>query len=122
MSEALNYLKKEIKERNGKVFLGFVHPTLYGPLRNLNFVLETSDPISLDKYIINPTKDIVSDIWKETMLATQLMVLPWEMIKDCEIKPQTFSSIKDSESYIRKKLKDNKPKDTDLFYYRLGKI
>jgi hypothetical protein len=122
MSEALNYLKKEIKEKNGKVFLGFVHPTLYGPLRNLNFILETSDPISLDKYITNPTKDIVSDIWKETMLATQLMVLPWEMIKDCEIKPQTFSSIKDSESYIRKKLRDNKPKDTDLFYYRLGKI
>lgn len=123
MSESLNCLKEEIKKRNGKVFLGFVHTSVYGPLRNLNFILETSNPIELDKYITNPQKSIAEDVWKETMLATQLMVLPWEMIKDCEIKPQTFSSTKDSETYIRKRLKDNKPKNTsDPFFYRIGTL
>jgi len=70
--ETLNSLKKELEVLGGKVFLGFVHPTLYGPVRNLNFILEGPNPEFLDKYLTDPQKDIVIDVWKETMMATQL--------------------------------------------------
>jgi hypothetical protein len=121
--ETLNSLKKELEVLGGKVFLGFVHPTLYGPVRNLNFILEGPNPEFLDKYLTNPQKDIVIDVWKETMMATQLMVLPWEMSLTCEINPPTFKTIKESEIYIRKKLADNKQKNiNDPFFYRKGTI
>jgi hypothetical protein len=121
--ETLNSLKKELEILGGKVFLGFVHPTLYGPVRNLNFILEGPNPEFLDKYLTNPQKDIVVDVWKETQMATQLMVLPWEMSLTCEINPPTFKTIKESEIYIRKKLADNKQKNiNDPFFYRKGTI
>jgi len=121
--ETLNSLKKELEVLGGKVFLGFVHPTLYGPVRNLNFILEGPNPEFLDKYLTDPQKDIVVDVWKETMMATQLMVLPWEMSLTCEINPPTFKTIKESEIYIRKKLADNKQKNiNDPFFYRKGTI
>ena len=121
--ETLNSLKKELEILGGKVFLGFVHPTLYGPVRNLNFILEGPNPEFLDKYLTDPQKDIVIDVWKETMMATQLMVLPWEMSLTCEINPPTFKTIKESEIYIRKKLADNKQKNiNDPFFYRKGTI
>ena len=121
--ETLNSLKRELEVLGGKVFLGFVHPTLYGPVRNLNFILEGPNPEFLDKYLTDPQKDIVIDVWKETMMATQLMVLPWEMSLTCEINPPTFKTIKESEIYIRKKLADNKQKNiNDPFFYRKGTI
>jgi hypothetical protein len=121
--ETINSLKKELEVLGGKVFLGFVHPTLYGPVRNLNFILEGPNPEFLDKYLTDPQKDIVIDVWKETMMATQLMVLPWEMSLTCEINPPTFKTIKESEIYIRKKLADNKQKNiNDPFFYRKGTI
>jgi hypothetical protein len=121
--ETLNSLKKELEVLGGKVFLGFVHPTLYGPVRNLNFILEGPNPEFLDKYLTNPQKDIVVDVWKETQMATQLMVLPWEMSLTCEINPPTFKTIKESEIYIRKKLADNKQNNlNDPFFYRKGTI
>jgi hypothetical protein len=121
--ETLNSLKRELETLGGKVFLGFVHPNLYGPVRNLNFILEGPNPEFLDKYLTDPKKDIVIDIWKETQMATQLMVLPWEMSLTCEINPPTFKTIKESEVYIRKKLADNKQKNlNDPFFYRKGSI
>jgi len=121
--ETINSLKKVLEVLEGKVFLGFVHPQLYGPVRNLNFILEGPNPEFLDKYLTNPQKDIVIDVWKETMMATQLMVLPWEMSLTCEINPPTFKTIKESEIYIRKKLADNKQKNiNDPFFYRKGTI
>ena len=121
--ETINSLKKVLEVLGGKVFLGFVHPQLYGPVRNLNFILEGPNPEFLDKYLTDPQKDIVIDVWKETMMATQLMVLPWEMSLTCEINPPTFKTIKESEIYIRKKLADNKQKNiNDPFFYRKGTI
>jgi hypothetical protein len=121
--ETINSLKKVLEVLGGKVFLGFVHPTIYGPVRNLNFILEGPNPEFLDKYLTDPQKDIVIDVWKETMMATQLMVLPWEMSLTCEINPPTFKTIKESEIYIRKKLADNKQKNiNDPFFYRKGTI
>jgi hypothetical protein len=121
--ESFEILKNELKVLGGKVFLGFVHPTLYGPVRNLNFILEGPNPEYLDKWLRDGEKKIIVDVWKETMMATQVMVLPWEMSLTCEINPPTFKSIKEAEAYIRKKLSDNKEKNSeDPFFYRRGTI
>ncbi len=123
MTKELDYLRKEIQNLGGKVFIGFVHVNLYGPLRNLNFILENPNPEYLDKYLSDPRKKIVEDVWKETMLATQTMVLPWEMSLTCEIDPPTFGSLKSAEAYIRQKLEDNKEANIqDPFFYRKGTI
>jgi hypothetical protein len=123
MSKELDYLRKEIQNLGGKVFIGFVHPTLYGPVRNLNFILENPNPEYLDKWLTQQEKRITVDVWKETMMATQAMVLPWEMSLTCEITPPTFGSIKEAEAYIRQKLEDNKQKNLDdPFFYRKGTI
>ena len=123
MSDQLEYLKNEIKNLGGKVFLGFVHQSLYGPLRNLNFILENPNPEYLDHFLLNGQDKIVTDVWKETMLATRLMVLPWEMTYTTEITPPSFASLKEAQAYIRKKLQDNKQKNIDdPFFYRKGTI
>jgi len=121
MSKELETLKNEIKNLDGKVFLGFVHTQVYGPVRNLNFVLESPNPEYLDKYLSEPQKDIIVDVWKETMMATQIMVLPWEMSLTAETNPPSFKTIKEAEFYIRGILKTNNPKqDSDPFFYRKG--
>jgi hypothetical protein len=121
--ESFNTLKKELEVLGGKVFLGFVHPTLYGPVRNLNFILEGPNPEYLDKYLRDGQKKILIDVWKETMMATHVMVLPWEMSLTCEINPPSFKTLKEAEVYIRKKLEDNKQKNIDdPFFYRKGTI
>ena len=57
------------------------------------------------------------------MMATQLMVLPWEMSLTCEVNPPSFKTLKEAEVYIRKKLEDNKQKNIDdPFFYRKGTI
>jgi hypothetical protein len=119
--ESFDTMKNELKVLGGKIFLGFVHPTLYGPVRNLNFILEGPNPEYLDKYLRDGQKKILIDVWKETMMATHVMVLPWEMTLTCEVNPPTFKSIKEAETYIRETLKRNKPKnESDPYFYRKG--
>ena len=118
--EQFHYLKQEIKNLKGKVFISYVHASLYGPLRNLNFILENPDPSELHKYLKEGWEQIGIDIWKETMMATQPMVMPWEMTLTAEKPPQVFKSIKAAEFHIRTLLKANKSMTEDPFYYRLG--
>ena len=118
--EQFEHLKKEIKNLNGKIFISFVHPGLYGPLRNLNFILENPDPVELNKYLKEGWHRIVEDIWKETLMATQPMVMPWEMTLTAEKTPKVFKTIKDAETHIRHLLKIGISMTQDPFYYRLG--
>lgn len=120
-SEQFEFLQKELKNLGDKVFISFVHPHFYGPMRNLNFILETSDAVALEKYLLEGWEKIVVEIWEETMMSTQPMILPWEMTVTAEITPSVFKTIKEGEDHIRKLLKKNKSKkDYGPFYYRLG--
>lgn len=120
-SKEFGHLEKELKNLGGKVFISFVHPGLYGPLRGLNFILDGVTAEELDRYLQNGWEDIGVEIWKETMLATRPMVLPWEYSFTAEKNPKTFKSIKEAEVHIGTVLKKNKSLNTkDPFYYRLG--
>ena len=79
MSKELETLKNEIKNLDGKVFLGFVHTQVYGPVRNLNFVLESPSPEYLDKYLSEPQKEeepLVTEIVFPVLLSRTWAMMP----------------------------------------------
>jgi len=120
-AEQFEFLKKELKNLGGKIFISFVHPHFYGPMRNLNFILETSDPQGLEKYLLDGWEKINLHIWEETMMSSLPMVMPWEMTVTAEIPPKVVKSIKEGEEHIKSMIEKNKKKkDYDPFYYRLG--
>ena len=118
------HLQKELKSLQGKVFIGWVHQTVYGPLRNLNFILEGLSAEEIENFLVDGFRPTHLKIWEHTMLQTVPMVLPWEMVYTAEIKPKVFKSIKEAETHISQTLEKNLKrieKDKDpLFFYRIG--
>jgi hypothetical protein len=118
------HLEKELKSLHGKVFIGWVHQPVYGPLRNLNFILEGLSAEEIENFLLNGFQPTHLKIWEHTMLQTYPMVLPWEMVYTSETKPKVCKSIKEAESHILQTLEKNKArieKDKDpAFFYRLG--
>lgn len=144
--DAIQEIKKMQAEANGKVFIGFVHG-IYGPLRGLNFIIdgitperimdlidEASEPNSMEvvtfkmeqaKKGLPPKdiKDLITQIWLQSQLATLPMILPFEMVKEAETKPIEVTTINQGMIAVHKKLKENKAQaEKDFYYYRLGKI
>ena len=144
--DTIREIKKMQAEANGKVFIGFVH-SIYGPLRGLNFILdevsperimdfidEASEPSSMDVVTLKmeqakkglpprDTKDLITQIWTQSQLATLPMVLPFDMVKESETKPDVFTTINQGMIAVHRKLKENKVQaENDFYYYRLGKI
>lgn len=119
-SQEFEELKKMLKEQHGMLLMGFVHQ-IYGPLRDLSYILVDPEPAFLDNYLSKGWEKICTEIWKHTMLATKPMILPFEMIDQFEEMPPEFDMIKKAENYVREKLIENDPKQKeDPFYYRKG--
>jgi hypothetical protein len=144
--EVLAQLNEIISQSNGKAFMGMIHPT-YGPLRGLNFIL--NDAIgedimnSIDEQHIemNPEDQIkiaeelkkgkspnnlielVIKIWVETGLATQLMVIPNDLIDKAENPPSEFLSIKDGcKEILNVLLMTHNLQEKDPYFFRSGII
>jgi hypothetical protein len=141
---------KEIKSMqaaaNGKLFIAMVHQ-IYGPLRGLNYIIEGANPeriLDMIDEAKNPTKmeeverrmkqaksglppkdmkDLITQIWTVSSLATVPMVLPFEMVKDAETKPVEVTSINQGMLAIHKKLNEDRIKaHADFYFYRVGTI
>ncbi len=141
---------KEIKSMqaaaNGKLFIAMVHQ-IYGPLRGLNYIIEGTNPeriLDMMDEAKNPTKmeeierrmkqaksglppkdmkDLITQIWTVSSLATVPMVLPFEMVKDAETKPVEVTSINQGMLAIYKKLNADKIQaHIDFYFYREGII
>lgn len=110
-------------KKDGKVFIGFIHQ-FYGPLRSLNFIITDPNPEYVVEYIETQKRweSIVVAIWEKTGLATTPMVLPWDMLKECEEPPLTFNTFKMAEAHLKSKMQSNPGLDKDPYFYRLGKI
>jgi hypothetical protein len=126
--ETIEFMRKEMEVLKGKIFVGFVH-NIYGPLRNLNFYFVDIDPVELHKWFRSfidksnrgEADPIILEIWQNTMLVTQPMVLPGEMAWTAEKVPVELYSTVDAENHIKKIIKQNDPKASkDPFYYRRG--
>lgn len=105
-------------KKDGTLLLGMVHPTVYGPLRGLNFILRNPNAKEVHSHMTNGGMNSINfDVWSKTMLAARLMLLPREMTSEAETPPIEVNSIKEGEEHIRKMLKKG---DGDFWYFRKG--
>lgn len=112
---------QNVISKEGFVFIGMVHPALYGPLRGLNFILRNPDAKELDLYLKSGCEDISTHAWSKTMMAVRPMLLPKDLISQAETKVVEVRTIKEGEAHIRKILAQH-PFDNDQFYFRRGII
>jgi hypothetical protein len=143
--KASEEIKKMSDENGGKIFMGMVHH-MYGPLRGLNFILDTPnveavmnamdsqevqmDPVEQMKRATeiktkdpNDVVDICFKVWTETGLAVRLMVLPFEMADQAENYPNSVKSIEGGIKEINSIVKMTAPlQSKDPFFYRVGII
>ena len=124
MSKKKDYQElADLIKKDGKVFVGFIHG-FYGPLRSLNFIVKDPNPEYVAEYLDTQEKwvSIATEIWEKCGLATTPMILPWDMLDQCEKPPQTFNTFKMAEIHIRELLQKNPGLKEDPYFYRLGKI
>ena len=112
--EVLDQINKMIQDQNGEIFIGMVNHS-YGPLRGLNFIIQTRNAEDVVEYLdsqrINMEAEdqmktvkklqekrpknlieVIFKIWMETMLSTQAMILPIEMVEQAENPPPKVST------------------------------
>ena len=114
--ELQNAINKE-----GFVFIGMVHPAVYGPLRGLNFIIVNPDAKELDLYLKSGCEDISTHVWSKTMMAARPMLLPKDLISQAETKVVEVKTIKEGEAHIINILAQH-PFEKDQFYFRRGII
>lgn len=120
-SKVYDPIQNELNNLGGKVFIGFVHPTIYGHMRNLNCIVEGVSAKELGNYLLNGWEKLGIEIWQETTLATKPGILPWENTYTTERAPKVVKSIKEFEDHIRNTLEKNKSLNGyDWWYYRKG--
>ena len=142
-NQAKKEVAKMIKLNNGKLFMGMTHE-LYGELRGLNFLIENPnidevldfidsqfkpfDEAELMRLINQPANkepknvyELNTLVWKKSMLAAQLLILPNSSIDKTENPPPTVSSLKEGMKEIYNVLRQNSfLSDKDPFFYRMG--
>lgn len=138
-------IKKMAEENDNKILMGMVHH-MYGPLRGLNFILDTpnveavmdvmdsqeiemspGDQMKRAEYMKTNNPENVVDLcfktWGETGLAARLMVLPFEMADQAENYPKTVNTIEGGIKEINSALKmTSHLQSKDPFFYRVGII
>jgi hypothetical protein len=125
---------KSMIARDGKLILGLVHH-FYGPLRELNFILEDPDPSKVHRYLVRINKQdannkFLVDIHKATGMAVRMMVLNSldndtkttdEIIASMEFKPITVETFEEGEKHILDVVKEH-PMSKDPYYFRKGEF
>ncbi len=143
--QAAEAIAQMANDNGGKIFMGMVHH-MYGPLRGLNFILDTpnveevlssmdsqetpmeaEDQIKLidDIKTRNPNnvQELCVKIWTETALSPRLMVLPFDMSEQAENPPAVVSSIDEGIKEVVNVLKMTSGlQGQDAFFYRTGII
>ena len=113
-------LSKLIKNNNGEVIIYIVHPTIYGPIRGLHFILTNPTPEKLNDYLQNPTESFCKILHSDLGLVVTPMVSGTFKVEEFEETPRKFNNIESAEEYILAKVKTAPYKDP--FYYRKGII
>ena len=86
-------------------------------------IVDISDPdcrqkeIEVKEYLENQPRNVISNIWKETLLSSMAMQLPMDLVKELETKPMIVNSIEEGEKIIMENI--NKGNLTgDPFFFR----
>jgi len=125
MEDSKKQLIEFIKENN-KVFLSLVHPDLYGPLRGVNGILNNPDAEELAEMLETPGESVQTDLimktHAKTFMATRILVLPLESIKEAEFNPGEFDTLEEVINHMDSVIDVAPDLEKDPFYFRRGKI
>jgi len=114
---------QNIFNEDGKFFIGVCHQNFYGPARGVNAILTKCEPDKIDDFMLSDRhQDICKRFWEKTGMASQVMILPAELIEECETPPQEFSELEDLLDHLEKQVDAAVDMGTDPYYYRLGII
>lgn len=116
--EQFQTLEKTIKKESN-ILIAIVHPSVYGPLRGLNFLLKSPDAKVTESYFLSGCEGISTYVWEKTGMAVRPMLMPNEMISLLETPPVEVDTIEDGEKHIKNVL-DKHTLGDDPFYFRLG--
>lgn len=118
LESELTELSKLIKDNNNEVIIYMVHPTIYGPIRGLHFILTNPNPEQLNHYLQNPTESFCKKLHSDLGLVVTPMVSDTFKSDEFEETPIKFDNLESAEEYILDKVKTDPYKKP--FYYRKG--
>lgn len=145
--EAAKEIQRIIESNEGKLCLGLVH-YMYGPLRGLNVLIKDPDiesvldaidsqadsllvegtlsgisPDEMSKSIPNNIVELNYKVWSHTGLQTQFIILPNELLDECENHPTTYNSIDEAIKGLNQTLElTSGLQKEDPFFFRRGII
>jgi len=126
-STPLELLLQELDKHEGRVLVGLVHESLYGPAKGMFAIIKPNNPTQLHAYLNSPAKDfsrqedVVVKFWEKTQMATRMMVLPFEWVQELNLEVPEFESVKEFNTYMLQKVKEA-PGMENPWYFRVGDI
>ena len=108
--------KQSLTQEENQILISFVNHH-FGPVRGLNFIIKGEKKVEIKEYLENQPQEVISEIWKSTLLSTRAMELPMKLVEELESKPEVVESIEDGERAIMEN--DHKGNLTgDPFFFR----
>lgn len=126
-STPIELLLQELDKHEGRVLVGLVHESLYGPAKGMFAVIKPNNPTQLHAYLNSPAKDfsrqedVVVKFWEKTQMATRMMILPFEWVQELNLEVPEFESVKEFNTYMLQKVKEA-PGMENPWYFRVGDI
>ena len=126
-STPFELLIQELDKHEGRVLVGLVHESLYGPAKGMFAVIKPNNPTQLHAYLNSPAKDfsrqedVVVKFWEKTQMATRMMILPFEWVQELILEVPEFESVKEFNTYMLQKVKEA-PGMENPWYFRVGDI
>jgi hypothetical protein len=126
-STPFELLLQELDKHEGRVLVGLVHESLYGPAKGMFAVIKPNNPTQLHAYLNSPAQnfsrqeDVVVKFWEKTQMATRMMILPFEWVQELNLGVPEFESVKEFNTYMLKKVKEA-PGMENPWYFRVGDI
>jgi hypothetical protein len=129
-STPFQLLEGELVENGGKVLVGLVHSSVYGPMKGFYAIVKPNNPQMLHKYLNAPSEKVLGykqeellvKFWEKTKLATNVMVLPMDLIKEHDLQPKEFENTIQLHNHFLEMAKKAVPMAMDPYYYRIGNI
>lgn len=127
---SFSLLEEELVKNDGKVLVGLVHRTVYGPMKGFYALIKPNNPQMLHKYLNAPAEKVLGykqeellvKFWEKTRLATNVMVLPMDLIKEHNLQPKEFENTIQLHNHFMELCKKAVPISVEPYYYRMGNI
>jgi len=91
--------QKSLGREENEILISFVNHH-FGPVRGLNFIIKGEKKIEIKEYLETQPQEVISEIWKSTLLSTRAMELPMKLVEELESKPKVVRTIEEGEQAI----------------------